>query len=213
MHSVKYLAASVTTRSGERSLRRLPHTASEADQITELVPGGDFLKKVGFGANRATAISPELSQYRILHFATHALFNETEPGLSGLIFSQFDDEGRPQDGFVRLNDIYDLRLPAELVVLSACDTALGEEIEGEGIIGIVRGFMYAGSKRVVASLWQVADAATAELMSRFYQEMLAKGLNPAAALRKAQLHVMDQRRWRHPYYWAAFTLQGEWRAD
>lgn len=209
----RQLTAYATARGDELPLGRLPHTANEADQITDAVPGGDFLKKVGFRANRASAISPELSKYRILHFATHAVFNESEPGLSGLILSRFDDEGRPQDGFVRLNDIYDLRLPAELVVLSACDTALGEEIEGEGLVGIVRGFMYAGSKRVVASLWQVADVATAELMTRFYVEMLAEGLTPADALRRAQLHMMDQRRWRHPYYWAAFTLQGEWRAD
>jgi len=207
------LTAFVTARGGEPYLGRLPHTANEADQITDAVPGGDFVKKIGFGANRATAIGPELSKYRIVHFATHAVFNENEPGLSGLILSRFDDEGGPRDGFVRLNDIYNLRLLAELVVLSACDTALGEEIEGEGLVGIVRGFMYAGSKRVVASLWQVADLATAELMSRFYHEMLAEGRAPADALRRAQLYVMGQRRWRHPFYWAAFTLQGEWRAD
>ena len=99
------------------------------------------------------------------------------------------------------------------MVLSACDTALGEEIEGEGIVGIVRGFMYAGSKRVVASLWQVADAATSELMDRFYVEMLANGLAPSDALRRAKLHIMSQRKWHHPYYWAAFSFQGEWRAD
>lgn len=197
-------------RRGQSTLGRLPHTAKEAAQITSALPGGDYLEIVGFAANRAAVTNPQLGDYRILHFATHATFNETEPGLSGLVLSQFDADGLPQDGFVRLNDIYDLRLPAELVVLSACDTALGEEIEGEGLVGIVRGFMYAGSRRVVASLWQVADAATAELMNRFYQGMLEEKLAPADALRQAQLHVMEQRRWSHPYYWAAFTLQGEW---
>ncbi|MBW1843245.1 MAG: CHAT domain-containing protein [Deltaproteobacteria bacterium] len=207
------LASIASVRGGGANLGRLPHTANEADQITRVVPDGDFLKRVGFDASREAALDPELSNYRIIHFATHAKFNETEPGLSGLIFSQFDDQGHAQDGFVRLHDIYDLRLPAELVVLSACDTALGEEIEGEGIVGIVRGFMYAGSKRVVASFWQVADAATSELMSQFYVEMLTNGLAPSDALRRAQLHIMSQRKWQHPFYWAAFSLQGEWRAD
>jgi CHAT domain-containing protein len=209
----RQVASIVSVRSGGADLGRLPHTANEADQITRVVPDGDFLKQVGFDASREAALDPELSNYRIIHFATHAKFNETEPGLSGLVFSQFDDEGHARDGFVRLHDIYDLRLPAELVVLSACDTALGEEIEGEGIVGIVRGFMYAGSKRVVASFWQVADAATSELMNRFYVEMLTNGLAPSDALRRAQLYIMSQPKWHHPFYWAAFSLQGEWRAD
>jgi CHAT domain-containing protein/Tfp pilus assembly protein PilF len=207
------LASIESVRAGGANLGRLPHTANEADRITKAVPDGDFFKQVGFDANRKAALDPELSNYRIIHFATHARFNETEPGLSGLIFSQFDDEGQSRDGFVRLHDIYDLHLPAELVVLSACDTALGEDIEGEGIVGIVRGFMYAGSKRVVASLWQVADAATSELMNRFYVEMLTNGLAPSDALRRAQLHIMNQPKWHHPFYWAAFSFQGEWRAD
>jgi len=206
-------ASTGSLRGGGLDLGRLPHTAREANRIEEVVPEGDVLERVGFGANRDAALDLGLSDYRIIHFATHARFDETEPGLSGLIFSRFDRQGRARDGFVRLHDIYDLRLPAELVVLSACDTALGKDIEGEGLVGIVRGFMYAGSKRVVASFWQVADAATAELMVRFYVEMLNNGLAPSAALRRAQLYVMKQPRWRHPFYWAAFSLQGEWRPD
>ena len=202
---------SQSTDGGGLYFPRLQHTAIEADRILESVSNKDFLVQTGFDANRETAISPHLGEYRVLHFATHAVFNENEPGLSGLILSRVDQSGQPIDGFVRLNDIYHLRLPAELVVLSACDTALGDEIEGEGLIGIVRGFMYAGSKRVVASLWQVADAATTELMSRFYHEMYVEGRSPSDALRRAQLHVSALRQWRHPYYWAAFTLQGEWR--
>jgi CHAT domain-containing protein/Tfp pilus assembly protein PilF len=209
----RQLASVESVRRGRADLKRLPHTAIEADRITKLVPDGQFLEAVGFDASREAALDPELSNYRIIHFATHATFNEAEPGLSGLIFSQFDDEGHARDGFVRLHDIYDLRLPADLVVLSACDTALGEEIEGEGIVGIVRGFMYAGSKRVVASFWQVSDAATSELMNQFYVEMLTNGLAPSDALRRAQLYIMSQRKWHHPFYWAAFSFQGEWRAD
>ncbi|HVG37837.1 MAG TPA: CHAT domain-containing protein, partial [Pyrinomonadaceae bacterium] len=121
------------------------------------------------------------------------------------------ENGRPQDGFLRLHEIYNLRMPAELIVLSACQTALGKEIKGEGLIGLTRGFMYAGAERVVASLWQVDDLATAELMKRFYEGMLRKGLRPAAALREAQLAVMKQKRWSSPYFWAGFVLQGEYK--
>jgi CHAT domain-containing protein len=102
-------------------------------------------------------------------------------------------------------------MPADLVVLSACQTALGKEIRGEGMIGLTRGFMYAGARRVVASLWQVDDLATAELMARFYRGMLNEKLRPAEALRRAQLEMAGQKRWSSPYFWAGFTLQGEWR--
>ncbi|MGI8997186.1 MAG: CHAT domain-containing protein, partial [Pyrinomonadaceae bacterium] len=119
--------------------------------------------------------------------------------------------GQPVAGFLRLNEIYNLKLNAELVVLSACRTGLGKEIKGEGLIGLTRGFMYAGSPRVVASLWKVDDVATAELMKRFYQKMLRDHLRPAAALRAAQVEMWRQPRWQSPYYWAAFQLQGEWK--
>lgn len=106
---------------------------------------------------------------------------------------------------------FSLKLNADLVVLSACQTGLGKESRGEGLVGLTRGFMYAGAPRVVASLWQVDDLATAELMKRFYRGMLRDGLRPAAALRAAQLELSQQRRWAAPYFWAAFTLQGEWK--
>ncbi|MBC7912315.1 MAG: CHAT domain-containing protein, partial [Pyrinomonadaceae bacterium] len=108
-------------------------------------------------------------------------------------------------------EIYNLKLSAELLVLSACQTGLGKEIKGEGLIGLTRGFMYAGSQRVAASLWKVDDAATAELMARFYRGMLKEGHTPAAALRTAQVEMWQQKQWRAPYYWAAFVLQGEWK--
>ena len=127
------------------------------------------------------------------------------------MLSLVDPSGRPRDGFLRLHEIYNLELPAELVVLSACQTGLGKEIRGEGLVGLTRGFMYAGAKRVVASLWRVDDAATAELMKRFYTGMYSKGLRPAAALRAAQVEMSKQSRWRHPFFWSAFVLQGEWR--
>ncbi len=145
-----------------------------------------------------------------MHFATHGLINNQHPGLSGLVLSLVDERGQPQNGFLRLYEIYNLNLDADLVVLSACQTAVGKEIKGEGLLGLTRGFMYAGAPRVVATLWQVDDRAASELMKRFYQKMLGEGLRPAAALRAAQVSMQSDKRWRDPHYWAAFTLQGEW---
>ena len=125
------------------------------------------MRALDFRASRATAMNPDLSHYRIIHFATHGLVNSEHPELSGLVLSLVDKDGKPQNGFLQLQDIYNLNLPADLVVLSACETALGKEISGEGLIGLTRGFMYAGASRVVASLWKVSDVATAKLMAEF----------------------------------------------
>jgi CHAT domain-containing protein/tetratricopeptide (TPR) repeat protein len=197
---------------GDRlSFPRLAATRQEADAIVAMASEGMTLRATDFDASRATAMSPELAQYRIVHFATHGVFDNETPGLSGIVLSMFDERGQARDGFLRLHDIYGLQLPAELVVLSACNTALGKQVRGEGLVGMVRGFMYAGAKRVVASLWKVDDEATGELMSRFYLEMLREKQPPATALRQAQLALWRQNRWRPPFYWAAFVLQGEWR--
>ncbi|MGH7596458.1 MAG: tetratricopeptide repeat protein [bacterium] len=193
-------------------LARLFFSRREAEGILKLVPVAEGMKAVDFAANRATATSAELSRYRMVHFATHGLLNSTHPELSGIVLSLVDEQGKPQDGFLRLHEIYNLNLPADLVVLSACQTALGKEIRGEGLVGLTRGFMYAGAARVAASLWKVDDRATAELMRRFYDVMLGgKKLRPAAALRAAQISLWKEARWQAPYYWAAFVLQGEWR--
>jgi CHAT domain-containing protein/tetratricopeptide (TPR) repeat protein len=196
---------------GVTAFRRLPFSREEAQTIASLTESGERLEATGFNASRTTALTTDLSRYAIVHFSTHGLLNNTHPELSGLVLSLYDAQGQPQDGFLRLHDIYTLRLNADLVVLSACETALGREIRGEGLIGLARGFMYAGASRVVASLWSVEDQATAALMKELYQGMLAKGLTPAAALRAAQLSMWRGRRWRTPYYWGAFVLQGEWR--
>jgi CHAT domain-containing protein/Tfp pilus assembly protein PilF len=190
---------------------RLPQSRIEANQITALAAKDRTLKALDFAANRATATNPELGQYRIVHFATHSLLNNEHPELSGVVLSLVDEQGKPQDGFLRLHEVYNLSLGADLVVLSACRTSLGKEIKGEGLIGLTRGFMYAGAPRVVASLWDVNDEATAELMKRFYQGMLKEGSRPAAALRAAQLAIRRQKRWRSPFYWAGFVLLGEWK--
>jgi len=196
---------------GTQKIRRLPFSRTEADTIFALVPPGSGLKALDFDASRTVVTSSDLRQYRIVHFATHALVNNEHPELSGIVLSLIDRRGHPVDGFLRLNEIYNLNLPADLVVLSACQTALGKEIRGEGLIGLMRGFMYAGAARVVASQWKVDDEATAELMGRFYEKMLKRGEPAAAALRHAQLEMSRQGRWHAPYFWAAFVMQGEWK--
>jgi CHAT domain-containing protein/Tfp pilus assembly protein PilF len=190
---------------------RLPFTRREAEGILSVSPPGSGLKALDFQANREMALSKELGDYRIIHFATHGLLQSEHPALSGIVLSLVDEKGRPVDGFLRLNEIYNLDLSADLVVLSACQTALGKDVKGEGLIGLTRGFMYAGSPRVVASLWKVDDVATAELMKIFYQKMLKEKMRPAAALRAAKVAMWKTKRWNSPYYWAAFELQGDWR--
>jgi CHAT domain-containing protein/Tfp pilus assembly protein PilF len=192
-------------------LTRLLMTRDEAQAILSVAPSNSRLIALDFRASYATSTSWELSQYRIVHFATHGLLNSEHPQLSGLVLSLVDERGQPQNGFLQLHDIFNLRLPAELVVLSACQTGLGKEIKGEGLVGLTRGFMYAGAARVAASLWKVDDAATAELMKLFYQRMLQDGMRPAAALRAAQVEMRKKPQWESPFYWGAFVLQGEWR--
>ena len=164
-----------------------------------------------FRASRTTATSPQLGEYRIVHFATHGILDSEHPELSGLVLSLVDRNGNAQNGFLELQDIYNLNLPVDLVVLSACETGLGKEISGEGLMGLTRGFMYAGASRVVASLWKVSDIATAKLMGSFYRAMERDGMRPAAALRAAQIEMWKQGRWSRPYFWAAFQLEGEWK--
>jgi CHAT domain-containing protein len=195
--------------SGQK-IQRLFASSDEAEAIMAVTSAGSSLKATSFQASKAVATGPDMSQYRIIHFATHGVLNSESPELSGLMLSLFDKDGQPQDGFLGLNDIYNLSLPADLVVLSACNTGLGKNIKGEGLVGLTRGFIYAGAARVVATLWKVDDAATAELMKHFYEKMLRERKPPATALREAQIALWQQKRWRAPYYWAAFVLQGEY---
>jgi CHAT domain-containing protein/predicted negative regulator of RcsB-dependent stress response len=193
-------------------LERLRHTAEEANAIIALAPAGSGMKALDFKASRATATSPDLAQFKTVHFATHGILNDKHPELSGIVLSMVNERGQPEDGFLRLRDIYNLNLPVDLVVLSACRTGIGKQVRGEGLIGLTRGFMYAGASRVTASLWKVDDEATAELMKRFYRNMLEKKMPVAAALRQARIEMMNEReQWRAPYYWAGFVLQGDWK--
>jgi len=196
---------------GTGTFPRLAWTRREAELATAQAGERKVLVALDFQANRETATGPDLARYRVVHFATHGLLDSRHPEISGLVLSLVDEQGRPRDGFLRLPDIYNLDLGAELVVLSGCQTALGREIRGEGLMGMSRGFFYAGASEVLASLWAVRDRATAELMQRFYRAMFQQGLSPAAALRAAQLSMRREPRWRDPYFWAAFNLQGDWR--
>lgn len=191
---------------------RLKWSGEEAKQILSLVPPDQQLSVTGFDATYDWATSPQLRQYRFLHFATHGVFDPKQPELSGLVFSLSDKQGTPRRGFLRLPDLFNLDLPAELIVLSACETGLGNVVQGEGIVGITRGLMYAGTPRVVVSLWQVNDAATATLMRRFYEE-IQQGKSPAVALQAAQQWMATQKAYQNPYSWAGFVVQGEWRWD
>lgn len=194
------------------AVERLPFSRREANAILALVPPASRRASLDFAANRAAALGDDVSSYRYVHFATHAFSNALHPELSGLVLSLVDRQGHDQEGFVAASEVFNLKLSADLVVLSACRTALGKEVRGEGLLGLTRAFMYAGAPRVVASLWRVDDAATAELMTRFYGGMLGpQKLRPAAALRAAQNAVRGQERWRDPYFWAGFVLQGDWR--
>lgn len=189
-------------------LDRLRYTRDEADAIVAAATPASSFKAIDFEASRARFLSQDLKQFKMVHLATHGILNMKHPELSGLVFSLVDERGRPEDGFLRLGDIYNLNLPIDMVVLSACRTGVGQSVKGEGLVGLTRGFMYAGVERVVASLWKVNDEATAALMKSFYNYMLQEKMPPAAALRRAQLDTMKV--WKDPFYWAGFVLQGEW---
>jgi len=196
---------------GVAQFDRLRSTRAEAEAIAAFAGRARSRMFLDFDATREAAVNPQLADYRILHFATHGLLNNRHPELSGLVFSLVDRNGHPRNGFLQAFEVYNLRLSAELVVLSACQTALGSDVKGEGLLGLSRGFMYAGAARVVASLWKVPDLASAELMKHFYHGMLVEGLRPAAALRAAQAALRKHPRTASPYYWAGFILQGEWK--
>jgi CHAT domain-containing protein/Tfp pilus assembly protein PilF len=192
-------------------LSRLRFSRQEALGIASLAPPGAVATALDFAASRDLVLSGRLRDFRYIHFATHGLFDAGRPELSGLALSRVGSDGKPREGFLSLRDVYDLDLAADLVVLSGCQTALGREIRGEGLLGLTRGFLYAGAPRVVASLWWIDDRATAALMAAFYRGLWAEGLRPAAALRKARLSLARQHRFRDPAYWGAFVLQGDWQ--
>jgi tetratricopeptide (TPR) repeat protein len=195
-------------------LPRLTWAGDEAGAIRDLLPPAQVLLLQGFDATRDLVMSGALARYRRLHFATHGTLrlDPSDPfDLPAIVLSLFDRQGRERNGYLRTHDLSHLELPADLVVLSACDTALGPELAGEGMFGLPQAFLTAGAERVMVSLWKVGDRATAELMQRFYHHLLAEGLRAGEALRRAQLEMQQQRRWRDPSHWAGFVLLGDWR--
>ena len=193
------------------NIQRLPFTRIEAEEISKLFPAEQVLKAISFDASLDKIRTTDLTRYTMLHFATHGLLDPENPDLSAIVLSLVDRDRNSIDGFLRLGDIYNLKLNADLVVLSACQTGIGREQGGEGLIGLTRGFLYAGARRVVASLWMVDDQATSELMKHFYQNMLGpEKMRPGQALRAAQLSIRKNRAWKSPFYWAAFQVQGQY---
>jgi len=195
---------------GSQHIAGLPGSRREALEIQKILGADNTLVALGLDANRDAVLSGAFSSFLRLHFATHGIIDVRHPEMSGLILSLINARGERQDGYLRLGDIYKLKLSADLVVLSSCESALGKELESEGTIGLPRGFLHAGARRVIASLWKVDDDATAILMKKLYTRMQG-GENPTAALRGAQLDMKRDEQYSKPYYWAAFVLEGEYR--
>ena len=213
-HSKPVYTASVerVTRSrmvdGER-FAELKESENEIKGIVALFdankrPAKAFLRKA---ADESVLKSPEIGAYRFIHVATHGLINEDKPKLSGIIFAA-PDTNSAEDGVLYSGEVYNLKLNADLVVLSACESGLGQVAKGEGILGLTRGFMYAGAQNLLVSLWQVADKSTSDLMVSFYRNVLKK--QPySAALRNAKLEMIKGKKFAHPMEWSPFVLTGQ----
>jgi CHAT domain-containing protein len=196
---------------GIANLPRLPHTREEAQAIAALADRDGSWLALDFAANREAAVGAHWNEYGVAHFATHALLNARHPELSGIVLSLYGKDGAAEDGFLRVNDIYNLDMPADLVVLSVCESAVGKSIGGEGAANLARAFFYAGARRVVASLWPVDDRASVAFMRAFYGALIGKNLHPQQALIAAQGEMRANPRWQAPYYWSGYVVEGDWR--
>ncbi|HEX8176965.1 MAG TPA: CHAT domain-containing tetratricopeptide repeat protein [Pyrinomonadaceae bacterium] len=193
-------------------LARLMGTRAEAEQIGQIVKtsGGTADTWLDLNANEANVSTRDLKNYRVVHIATHGLLNAERPQFTGLVLSLVGNKAG--DGFLRTDEIFNLNLGSPLVMLSACETGLGKEKKGEGVIGLTRAFMYAGAPTVGVSLWSVADRSTADLMTNFYRKMLTgQGMPAGAAMRQAQVDMITAKKYAAPFYWAPFVLVGDWR--
>lgn len=193
------------------TLAQLPNSRREAQAIAALLPAGQSWLAMDYAATRDAVLHTDWKAYSHVHFAAHSLLDLRRPELSGIVLSLYDRDGEPVDGILRVNDIYNLDMPAELVVLSACETGAGPALNTEGVFSLARAFFFAGTPRVVASLWQVDDRATARFMEHFYRALLLQRRPAAAALRVAQQAMARDPRWSATWYWAGFVLQGDWR--
>ena len=193
------------------SLPRLPSTRDESQLILNTFGSRNSSELFGFAANRVRFLASEAANYKVLHFATHGILNESEPELSGIVLSRYDEQGKKIDGFVRLHDIYGLKLSSDLAVLSACDTAKGEEIKGEGLMSLTNAFLQVGVRSVISSHWKVDDYASQKLMSSFYRILAKEKVAPSEALRKAQIEMLQDPNYKSPFYWSAFTSHGDFQ--
>jgi CHAT domain-containing protein len=198
-------------------LARLAGTRTEAEQIVKLAKTSGTQADVwlDLDASEDNLETRDVSKYRVLHIATHGLLNAERPQFTGLVLTLVGNKS--QDGFLRTDEVFNLRLGSPLVMLSACETGLGKEKRGEGVMGLTRAFMYAGAPTVGVSLWSVADKSTAELMTDFYKRLLAtpsassSSVSASAAMRGAQLAMISGKKYSAPFYWAPFVLVGDWR--
>ena len=175
----------------------LSHAEEEASRIRFY--RRDALVNVGKAATEDLA-REQAAQAGVLHFATHATFEADRPLNSAILLSP----GKSSDGRLVVNEIFSLQLPGSLVVLSACETAMGRVTSGDEIIGFTRAFMYAGSPHIVATLWSIDDEATSILMDKFCSQLTT--LPPADSLRKAQTTIREK--YAHPFFWASFMIYG-----
>jgi CHAT domain-containing protein len=196
--------SSIELAASRWNFKPLPASGVEISKIAGLYPG-EALSFVGSGADEATVTgNPAVATARRLHFATHALIDERRPEYSALVLAE-----RPgEDGLLQMREIFNLKLSADLAVLSACETARGKEVTGEGLVGLTRAFFYAGVSSLVVSLWNVVDGPTPDLMLDFYRQ-LDRLQNKAAALQASKLSMIDRGAFAHPSYWAPFILVGE----
>jgi tetratricopeptide (TPR) repeat protein len=203
--------ATLTRWSSETGIGELPRLSGarqEALEIAALAGLSRVELRMGFDARPEAVQQTNWSRYPIAHFADHAIINPVHAAFSGIVLSMVDRRGNPEDGVLWLNDIYDLRMPVSLVVLSACRTSVGLEIPGEGVAGLARAFFFAGSQRVIGSLWSIEDQETSYVMEIFYRDLLKKHSTAAASLRAAQLEMTRNQKWCAPYFWAGIALQG-----
>jgi len=211
-HRSRSLNIALQDSRDSQQIPSLPGSRSEALAIQEMFRNGPTRTQLAlrYDANREAILGGSIAHQRIIHFATHGIIDTRHPEMSGLILSMFNKRGQYQDGYLRLSDIYNLKLSADLVVLSSCESALGKDLGSEGIIGLPRGFLYAGARRVIASLWKVDDEATKTLMSSLYSRLQLRE-EPGQALRDAQLDLLKDKHLSDPYYWAAFVLEGDYK--
>ncbi len=191
-------------------LERLSETATEAKNIERIWPGR--LRKIqSEDANRDSLFDARAAEYRFWHIAAHGFFNTLRPRHSGLVLSRYRSSGEPMTGVVPIQDIFRLRLEADLVVLSACESGLGKSYAGEGLTGLKHAILSAGAQSVMVSLWRIEEAPASALISDYYRRLVEDGVESSDALREAKLHIFRQKGWENPYFWAAFTLHGEYR--